>query len=790
MRLLPFLHQIPNRSRRGRGRSRSQKNRRSLCLESLETRTLMTGTWTALANPVPSPNGTGTMLLQPDGTVMVEGGAATPSQDWYKLTPDSSGNYADGTWSSLAPMNVGRRFFASDVLPSGNVFVAGGEYSTAGGDTNTGEIYNPAANTWTKIPNFPEANLGDGISEVLQDGQVLVGSINDSKTYLYNPENNAWSNGPSLLNGDSSSEESWVKLPDGSILTYEIQGTKPQTGQRLIPGATDAQDQWIPAGNVPVPLASDGGNTGIDPELGPAVLLPNGQVFFIGASGNTAIYTPPSTLTGTGTWVAGPTIKDNAGDTLGAFDAPAAMETDGNVLFAAGAINGFKYPGPTVLFEYNPTANTITQVTAAGPNLNVQPFQTRMLDLPNGQVLFTNSTDTLYVYTPSGAANAAWKPTISNIAYDSGSTFTLTGMQINGLSEGAAYGDDAQMASNYPIVQLTNASGQVSYARTANWSSTSVATGSTPESVNFTLPAQDGPGVYSLSVIANGIASTPAVVVVGSSGNDTVTVDTSVLPFFHIPTVTATLNGATSSYFQFGVSSIYVFTEGGSNTVNIEHTVASIPVTVDLVGGSGTVNISPSAKNLTNIQGSVSVEGDYNSADALDLYDQNNASQVTYSATSSTMTRTGAATVSYSSIGSVNLEGGNANNTYNIVSTAYKTPMTIFGGAGNDTFNVSPTAKNLSNIQGALTVWGLGGSNSLNVYDQNDTGAATYSVTSSSVTRSGSAAISYASVNSVNLYGGSGNDTYNIESTASGMTVFIEAVPATTPSGSAPHLKT
>ena len=187
MRLLPFLHQIPNRSRRGRGRSRSQKNRRSLCLESLETRTLMTGTWTTLANPVPSPNGTGTMLLQPDGTVMVEGGAATPSQDWYKLTPDSSGNYADGTWSSLAPMNVGRRFFASDVLPSGNVFVAGGEYSTAGGDTNTGEIYNPAANTWTKIPNFPEANLGDGISEVLQDGQVLVGSINDSKTVSLQP---------------------------------------------------------------------------------------------------------------------------------------------------------------------------------------------------------------------------------------------------------------------------------------------------------------------------------------------------------------------------------------------------------------------------------------------------------------------------------------------------------------------------------------------------------------------------------------------------------------------------
>ena len=34
-------------------------------------------------------------------------------------------------------------------------------------------------------------------------------------------------------------------------------------------------------------------------------------------------------------------------------------------------------------------------------------------------------------------------------------TYTLRGTQLNGLNEGASYGDDAQMASNYPLVQLT-----------------------------------------------------------------------------------------------------------------------------------------------------------------------------------------------------------------------------------------------------------------------------------------------------------------------------------------------
>ena len=62
------------------------------------------------------------------------------------------------------------------------------------------------------------------------------------------------------------------------------------------------------------------------------------------------------------------------------------------------------------------------------------------------------------------------------------------------------------MESNYPIVQLTSGS-HVYYARTYNWSSTGVQTGSTPETTNFTLPTGFPKGTYSLVVIANGIAS-------------------------------------------------------------------------------------------------------------------------------------------------------------------------------------------------------------------------------------------------------------------------------------------
>ena len=80
---------------------------------------------------------------------------------------------------------------------------------------------------------------------------------------------------------------------------------------------------------------------------------------------------------------------------------------------------------------------------------------------------------------------------------------------LNGISEGAAYGDDAQMNSNYPLIRMTNAVGNVYYARTFNWSSTGVMTGSAPESTDFTVPAGLPVGTYSLVVVANGISSDP-----------------------------------------------------------------------------------------------------------------------------------------------------------------------------------------------------------------------------------------------------------------------------------------
>jgi hypothetical protein len=79
---------------------------------------------------------------------------------------------------------------------------------------------------------------------------------------------------------------------------------------------------------------------------------------------------------------------------------------------------------------------------------------------------------------------------------------------FNGITQGAAYGDDAQMDSNYPLVRFTSGS-NVYYGRTYNWSSTSVQTGGQVVSTDVSLPgtAFTYPGTYSLQVVANGNAS-------------------------------------------------------------------------------------------------------------------------------------------------------------------------------------------------------------------------------------------------------------------------------------------
>jgi hypothetical protein len=118
---------------------------------------------------------------------------------------------------------------------------------------------------------------------------------------------------------------------------------------------------------------------------------------------------------------------------------------------------------------------------------------------------------------PLGAPQPGWAPTITAVptALTRGQSYALTGTQLNGLSEAAAYGDELSAATNYPLVRLTMAgTGHVFYARTHDHSSMGVATGALPVTTHFDVPAAAEAGAASLVVVANGIASAAVAVTI------------------------------------------------------------------------------------------------------------------------------------------------------------------------------------------------------------------------------------------------------------------------------------
>ncbi len=455
-------------------------------------------TWTPLAHqPTVA---TDTALLLTDGTVMMH---QYNSSNWWRLTPDITGSYVNGTWSQLASMQSGYAplYFASAVFADGNVIVEGGEYNNLSQDeTNQGAYYNTATNKWTVVnppSGWPE--IGDSPGIVLVNNVFMIGRNETStEAALLDEKTLTWT-ATGSGKADPYSEEGWVLLPDRAVLTTDGRNAPNAEKYDYLNGT------WINAGNTIVRLEDPGSQ-----EIGPMVLRPDGTVFATGGNasgpGHTSIYTSPQNPLMPGTWTPGPDMPGNND----MADAPAAILPDGNVLcdMSPGIFNT-----PVSFYEFDGTKfNQVPNPPNLGQNTS---YVGRMLVLPTGQIMFLTSdgvTKNVAVYTASGTYNPAWAPVITKVSQNvtHGKTYVVEGMQFNGVSNGASYGDDAQMNSNYPLVRITNtATGHVFYAKTHNHSTMGVGTGNKLVGTGFDVPAGIETGASTLVVVANGIPSAP-----------------------------------------------------------------------------------------------------------------------------------------------------------------------------------------------------------------------------------------------------------------------------------------
>lgn len=470
----------------------------------------------------------GTMLLASDGTVLVHvEPPAGGTSKWYKLTPDSKGSYVNGTWSQLPSMPSGYNplYFASAILPDGRMIVEGGEY--LGGTpkwTSKGAIYNPVTNKWRSVaPPEGWTNIGDAQSDVLANGTFMLsqacqdclsknGTLSTADA-LFNATGLNWTTLGGQGKNDPNDEEGWTLEPNGQILTVDTWLTP--TTELFTP----TNLTWSFAGNtVTSPINSP------EVETGPQVVMPGGDTFVVGAGTSSDIPPKPCTTRrpaptavydySAGKWLKGPAIPTIGGMQYDSADGPASILPNGNVLFD---VSPCVFNAPITFFVYNAGSRTLSPVPNIPNAANDSTFYTRMLALPNGQILFNDGSHHMLVYTAGGTPNPAWAPTIESISsfsFTPGQTGSLSGTQLAGLSQGAAYGDDAQDNTNFPLVRITNSkTGAVTYARTSRWTSVSIAPGAA-SSTQFTVPTTTPAGPSTLVVVSNGIASQPVPVTI------------------------------------------------------------------------------------------------------------------------------------------------------------------------------------------------------------------------------------------------------------------------------------
>ncbi len=441
----------------------------------------------------------GQALLLTDGTVLVH--HEDPNDgftEWYKLTPDINGSYVNGTWSQVASLasNYGPLFFASAVLADGKVIVEGGEQNFSQYVwTTQGAFYDPIANTWTSVnPPSGWSTIGDASGIVLDNKTFMLANCCTRQSALFNESTLSWTaTGSGKF--DENDEEGWVLLPDGKVLAvdaYVDLGDPNGMNSELYDPTSGS---WSSAGSTVVQLWDPHGSN----EEGPGVLRPDGTVFWTGANGAGAGHTSVYHLN-TQAWTPGPDFPG----TLDVADGPAALLPDGNVLVSASP--GIFQNG-TEFFEWDGTR--LNQVPATPNSPTNSSWYGRMLVLPTGQVLYTDGSNDVEIYTATGNPYPGLTPTalVTVSEYTRGQTYKLFGSKFNGASQANFYGDDAQAATNYPIVRLVNrTSGHVFYCRTHDHSTMAVGFNG-PTYTYIDIPSTMETGLSYLEVVVNGIVS-------------------------------------------------------------------------------------------------------------------------------------------------------------------------------------------------------------------------------------------------------------------------------------------
>jgi hypothetical protein len=329
----------------------------------------------------------------------------------------------------------------------------------------------------------------------------------------------------------------------------------------------------------------------------------------------------------------------------------------------------------------------------------------------------------------------------------------------------------------------------------------------TPAGVPVTVNLGAGTDTVYVSPTAQLLQNVGGTVTVnGGSGTGSVTIDDQLDTLPAQWTVTGTgvmaiLNGGlTESINYAGLKGVTINDGTGGDSFSVQSTAAGTATTIQGRAGD-TVNVGKSG-SVQGILGPLTVAG----GNALVVDDSADPAPRTVTMNSTSITNLAPASITYSGIASLTMDGGFGGNTIGVQNTAAGTNTTVNSGNGPDVVYVRGTTGpltvntqqgnvpgggfgfdgievgalipnvgyTLDSIQGALTVNTSQGGGNLGLLDSAATASEQYTLTSDTITRSGMAPIHYVLTNELSFLLGSGGDNVNVLSTEPTLATVFE----------------
>ena len=446
------------------------------------------------------------MLLLRDGRLLI---SETGEQGiWLLWSPDAYGSYENGTCTRAAdmPQGYGPRAFASAVLPDGRVYVCGGEYNLGKSEwTNLCSIYTPDAGkgSWQMI-GHPDGwhSIGDAPATVLPNGKVLQLNCCSNQAAILDLDTLTWTaTGSTSIPHNHETLTVLMQTPGAGKV--ELTDTDINFNCGLSDRSSEIYDvetgQWSCGPQLPAKMWGPPDN-----EAGPAVMLPNGNIFQTPGLAEPVTAVMDSSAT---QWTAAVSTGGWMQD-----DSASALLPDGTVLGLWRTAD----KSDCAFMVYDPVVNTLS------PTVNAciigYEASSRLTVIPTGQVAYTYGPHYIWFYNSGTSALQAAAPQIlafSSLVVYPGRTYNLYGKQLNGLSQASMKDDDAQQATNYPLVRVISADGKVRYLFTHGDSYSGI----TPGVISYTkvdFPSDLALGKYMMQVVTNGIASNSLSITVGA----------------------------------------------------------------------------------------------------------------------------------------------------------------------------------------------------------------------------------------------------------------------------------